>query len=57
MKSPFIAFAFFLISFFVVACNSDEASDYPTDPVSTTQVSLCIAPSIEQSELPMSRSS
>lgn len=57
MKSPFIAFALFLISFFVVACNSDEASDYPTDPVSTTQVSLCIAPSIEQSELPMSRSS
>lgn len=56
MKLRFTAFLILLPVIFITAsCSNDENADYPEVQETTSQVSLTIAPSIEQSEMPMVR--
>lgn len=57
MKLRFTSFALSLIVLIIVSCNSDEILNHSIVPEETTtsQVSLCIAPTIEQSDMPMTR--
>lgn len=57
MKLRFTSFALFLIALIIVSCNNDENLNHSIVPEETTtsQVSLCILPAIEQSDMPMAR--
>lgn len=55
MKLRFSTFVLFL-TFIIASCTNDEnLIEYSETPETTSQVSLSIAPSIEQSDMPMAR--
>ena len=57
MKLRFTALILLPAIFIIASCSNDENADYPEIQETTSQISLAIEPSIEQSEIPMVRAS
>lgn len=55
MKLRFTALILLPAILIIASCNDEEYTDYPEIQETTSQISLAIAPSIEQSEIPMVR--